>query len=323
MALSTQTFFCPGLASFWRARNSGATTFSGSSSTVASWMEAAGGGAGRSQARRVFQEKTMRPCLRASSTLSTGSATRASARFSNRSSRRMASGQASAREDTLTDREPLSSGAAAAGAGAGSGARGDGGSRIGRAKGRAEKGMGGGAAGGAGGGAKVIWARAGGMIGSGAGSAAGRAGGRTTGGGAAAGAAAAGAAAGGLAGPITRVRLWLRSSKGLRTSSGTWTCDCTRRQAIRAGLSRDRISPRGSGTITRSRSFSMVKRPGAAWRSSPKEICTTPRESWERIFSSGIIMVTMLTSTLMTRACSSRGRPAKMGFKGSSIPRPF
>ena len=96
---------------------------------------------------------------------------------------------------------------------------------------------------------------------------------------------------GGLGGADRENRLWLRWSKGLEISAGTSTCFCARRRVIRAGFSRGRISSRGSGTITRSRSFSGVKRSGAACRSSPKEIAPAPRDSCARIFSRGMATV--------------------------------
>ena len=165
------------------------------------------------------------------------------------------------------------------------------------------------AAGGGGVGAKVIPPRGGSVTGCGAGGATWR-----------------GAGAGadsGLAGPTEKISPWLRGSKGLEISTGTSTCFCTRRRVIKAGLSRDRISPSGSGTNTLSRSASSVKRSGAACRSSPKGTFTTPRESCARIFSSGMEMVSAPASGCLSRGCSSRGRLPRMGCRGSSIPRPF
>ena len=130
-------------------------------------------------------------------------------------------------------------------------------------------------------------------------------------------------AEGGLAGPTEKMRPRLCGSNGLAISSGTSTCLCVRRRAMSAGFRRASISPRGNGTNMRSRSFSGLKQSGAAWRSSPKEICTEPRESCARTFSSGMQMVRGPGSAWMSRGCSSVGRLAKMGCKGSSTPRPF
>ena len=99
---STETFFLNLAVSFCRAKNGGATTFSGNSSTLLSWADTTGRGAGLIQERKVFQVKATRPCLSARSTTSVGNATLASTRFNCTSSWRTASGQPSAREIRLT-----------------------------------------------------------------------------------------------------------------------------------------------------------------------------------------------------------------------------
>ena len=83
----------------------------------------------------------------------------------------------------------------------------------------------------------------------------------------------------GLVGPTEKISAWLRWSKGLEISAGTSTFFCMRRRVIKAGLSRGRMSPKGNGTMTPSRSASGVKRSSAACRNSPKVILTVPRES--------------------------------------------
>ena len=122
-------------------------------------------------------------------------------------------------------------------------------------------------------------------------------------------AAAAGAGSAGLVGPTEKINPWFCGSNGLLTPSGTSTCRCTRRRVIKAGLSWLRISANGRGTKTRSRSFAGEKSCGIARRNSPKEILTAPRESWERIFSSGIEIVDSPTSMRLTRGWSSSGSP--------------
>jgi hypothetical protein len=56
---------------------------------------------------------------------------------------------------------------------------------------------------------------------------------------------------------------------------------------IKAGSSRVITSASGMETRTWSRSLSVVNKPGADSRKSPKEIFTAPLESWARILSSG------------------------------------
>jgi hypothetical protein len=105
----------------------------------------------------------------------------------------------------------------------------------------------------------------------------------------------------GLDGPMLKIKPWLLGSNGLLISAGTSMCFCTRRRAIRAGLRRERISLKGRGTATRSRSTSAEKMSGASWRSSPKVILTAPRESCERTFSRGIEMLRSPTLRSTTR----------------------
>jgi len=125
------------------------------------------------------------------------------------------------------------------------------------------------------------------------------------------------------AGPTENTRPWPSPSKGLLMSAGTSICRCTRRRVINAGFRRERISARGRATSTLSRSFSTVNTSGAAWRNSPNETLTAPRESWARIFSNGTEMVMLPTSGWRTRGCNSKGRLLRMFCSESSTPLPF
>src|SRR5262245_23404551 len=143
------TFWRDSVTSRWRARNIGATTFNGNSTTVLSKAEPSASQAGVSQERTVFQLNASRPCRSACSTMSAGNATRASTRLQWTISLRTPSGQLSARavrptSNGLSSAPPLASGATGTGAGA----------RVGvgtGAGGRAGAGGGAGARGGVGG----------------------------------------------------------------------------------------------------------------------------------------------------------------------------
>ncbi len=106
------------------------------------------------------------------------------------------------------------------------------------------------------------------------------------------------------------------SPKGLVTSSGTSTTFCSVWRGSFARLIRLRISPSGNETGTWSQSVVSRNTPGAANRSSPKEILTAPCGSWAMIRKRGRAMVSAPTFCCRSFACNSAGSPSRIGCNG-------
>ena len=92
-----------------------------------------------------------------------------------------------------------------------------------------------------------------------------------------------------------------RSLKGPAMSAGTAMSFCAGLRIRELELNRVSTSLSGSTTGSESYSWSTSNKPGAAWRSSPKVIFTTPRASCGMIFPMPMAMVARVKSTLASR----------------------
>jgi hypothetical protein len=97
-----------------------------------------------------------------------------------------------------------------------------------------------------------------------------------------------------------------RPPNGPVISDGTCICFCAGLRVNELKFNRTRISLSGNATGSESYSSLILNRAGAAWRSSPKVILTTPDASWGMILPTAIEMVALFTaaSVSVNRACN-------------------
>lgn len=108
--------------------------------------------------------------------------------------------------------------------------------------------------------------------------------------------------------------------KGPVISGGRSKCFCVGLRPNVLKFKRARISLSGNTTGSESYSSFTLNSVGAAWRSSPKVIFTTPKANCGVILPIEIEMVALLksASVRVNRACSCGGRPSKMDRRGKS-----